>query len=94
MDEERVSGRREPAGSQLLLPPKDHHTSAPAAASHEGDLTFRGEAAGPDDLPIFPLSLPARYHTPPSLALPIPPLPPDLFPVSAFLSAASLLPVG
>ena len=48
MDEEWVSGRREPAGSQLLLPPKDNHTSAPAAASHEGDLTFQGEAAGPD----------------------------------------------
>ena len=46
------------------------------------------------DLPIFTLSLPARHHTPSSLALPIPPLPPGLFPVSAFLSAASLLPVG
>ena len=48
MDEERVSGRREPAGSQLLSPAKGNHTSAPAAASHEGDLTFQGEAAGPD----------------------------------------------
>ena len=27
------------------------------------------------DLPIFPLSLPARHHTPPSLAFPTPPLP-------------------